>query len=42
MGELPCLGFVDSDRCLFRRDVFHTNVHHVRSDIGFIVGAMLT
>lgn len=41
MGELPCLGLVDGDRCLLRRDVFCLDVHHVRSKTGFIAGIML-
>lgn len=42
MGQLSCLGLVDGERCLFRRDVFCTNVYHVRSDFGFIAEVMLT
>lgn len=41
MGELPCLGLVDGERCLFRRDMFCTIVYHVRFDIGFIAGAII-
>lgn len=38
MGELSCLGLVDSERCLFHRNVFCTIVYHVRSGIGIIAG----
>ena len=42
MGKLSCLGLVDSERCLFRRDVFCTIVYYVRSGFGFIAEVMLT